>query len=82
MPTIEVWGELMDVGTRLRLLVAFEEESPHENSSIKIRKLSDIKLLENPVRMPANGKYTVEFPFFGGKEEWDVRFEGGKMSGR
>jgi hypothetical protein len=81
MPTIEVWGELADVGTRLRLLITFEEESP-KDSSVKIRKLSGIKLLENPVRMPADGKYTVEFPFFGGKEEWDVRFESGKMSVR
>jgi hypothetical protein len=32
--------------------------------------------------MPADGKYTVQFPFFGGKEEWAVRFESGKMWGR
>jgi hypothetical protein len=82
MPSIEVWGELMDVGTRLRLLITFEEESPNENPSVKIRKLSDMKLLQNPVRMPADGKYTVQFPFFGGKEEWAVRFESGKMWGR
>jgi hypothetical protein len=40
----------MDVGTRLRLLITFEEESPNENPSVKIRKLTDMKLLQNPVR--------------------------------
>jgi hypothetical protein len=79
MPSIEVWGELMDVGTRLRLLITFEEERPNENPSVKIQKLYYYR---TPSPHAADGKYTVQFPFFGGKEEWAVRFEGGKMWGR